>query len=165
MKKLSLLLILVLSTLAYSQKPTLTAAGFAPVTVTRPDVPDERLIELAKSWPFFFNNGRENHDFYDVKPGSFKIDSFRDNAFFYRNVGEPFQYRIRYTIQVSYTESSVTATFIVREIYAERILTQLTLSDFFTPEGRLKEDYRDVKPSLEATAFRILRSFFNFISG
>lgn len=57
-----------------------------------------------------------------------------------------------------------TLTFIVKEIYIDNVLLKTTVADFFTSEGKLKEDYKDVKPSLESTANRIIKSYINFIA-
>jgi hypothetical protein len=50
-------------------------------------------------------------------------------------------------------------------ILCQQCLTKTTIPDFFTPEGLLKQDYKDVKPTLEATVDRMIQSYVNFISG
>ena len=142
----------------------LTPDGFAPVSFVRPPLPNERLLELSQSWPPFFYKGREPYDIYDVTPNSLKIDGFRDNAFYYTNLGEVFQNRIKYTMEIRFTEKTIDNQVTVREIYADRNLTELTVADFFAPDGRLKDDYRETKPSLELTINKLVRSYYGFIS-
>ncbi len=142
----------------------LTPEGFAAVALKRPPVPDERLLELAQSWPAFYYKGREPYDIYDVTPNSLKIDGFKDNAFHYRNLGEVFQYRIKYTMAITFRAETVEVQITIKETYADRNITTLTVADFFAPDGRLKEDYRDAKPSLELTVNKLVRSFNGFIN-
>ena len=140
----------------------MTPNGFAPIEITRPFKTNEKLIEASKAWADSYN--RVENDIYDVTTNSLSIDALKNNAFYYRNVGETFNHRIRYTLQVIFGENTCTLQFIVKEIYAKKSLTTLTVADFFAPDGRLKEDYEEVKPSLELTANNIVRSYINFIS-
>jgi hypothetical protein len=144
------------------EKLVLTPNGFAPVEFQKPNNTNEKLIEAAKAWADSYNRGE--HDVYDVTENSLNIDALRENAFFYRNVGETYNYRIRYTLNVEFVEQLCRITFTVKDIYARRTLTKMTVGDFFAPDGRLKEDYEEVKPSLEHTANTIVNSFISFIS-
>ncbi len=163
--KLFTALFLIFSGVAVAQPVLeLTPSGFAAVLVERPPLPDERLMELSQSWPAFFYKGREPYDVYDVTATSLKIDGFRDNAFHYRNLGEVFQYRIKYTMEIGFTASAIEVKYTVKEIYADRNITKLTVADFFAPDGRLKDDYREAKPSLEMTMTKLLRSYIGFIN-
>ena len=56
-----------------------------------------------------------------------------------------------------------TLTFSVKAIYAKEVLVKTTISDFFTPSGNLKEDFIEVKPSLENTAENIVNSFVSYM--
>lgn len=157
------LFILIATTLSFAQeKPELTPNGFAPIVISRPDKTTEKLIEASKAWADSYI--KDEHDVYDVTENSLSIDARRENAFFYRNLGETFKYTIRYTLKVSFEDKTCVLTFAVKDIYANRTLTKTTVADFFAPDGRLKEDYEEVKPSLEITAGKILRSYANFIS-
>ena len=142
----------------------LTPEGFPAVSLARPALPNERLMELSQSWPAFFYKGREPYDIYEVTANSLKIDAFRDNAFHYRNLGEVFQYRIKYTMDIRFTDSAIEVKYTIKEIYADRNLTKLSVADFFAPDGRLKDDYRDAKPSLEMTVNKLFRSYIGFIN-
>ena len=162
MKKI-LLFLLFLAANGFSQERfELTPDGFAPVVITRPDKTDEKLIESSKFWAATYN--KDEHDVYEITENSLSIDALRNNAFFYRNLGEIFKYRIRYTLKVSFEEKTCTIGFIVKDIYTERTLTKTTIADFYTADGRIKEDYQEVKPSLEITANKILRSYVNALS-
>lgn len=143
-------------------KPELTPAGFSPVEIPRPSMPNEKLIDLAKAWAPFYN--KDGYDVYDVTPTSVTIDGIKNNAFYYRNLGEVFQHRIKYTLKAEFSATTCTMTLTVGDIYANSNVTTMTVSDFFTPDGRLKEDYEEVRPSLEKTAQNILRSFAAFIN-
>ncbi|HEX9980677.1 MAG TPA: hypothetical protein VGB50_08960 [Flavobacterium sp.] len=162
-KPLLLLLFLYAMTASAQIRPELTSTGFPAFEFPRPDRPNERLIELSRSWLPYYNRGEA--DMYDVTANSFKIDAVRDNAFFYRNRGEVYNHAIRYTLHVVFDEKTCRITFIVKDIFANNnTLSGLTVADFFAPDGRLKEDYEEVKPSLEATAASIVRSYINYIN-
>src|SRR5690606_39711785 len=103
-------------------------------------------------------------DLYDVTETSFKIDGHRPNAFYYRNRGEAFYHRIKYTIHVQIQDLVYTTGFSVKEIYTSKVLTNMTTADFFAADERLKEEYLDAKPSLDKTANGILRSFTNYMA-
>jgi hypothetical protein len=163
MKKPLTLLLCFLACAALAQpKLELTPTGFPAIEIARPDKTNEKLIEASKDWAPSYN--RQQHDVYDVTANSLSIDAIRENAFFYRNLGEIYSYRIRYTLKVVFGEKTCRLEFFVRDIYAKKTLTKMTVGDFFTPEGKLKEDYAEVKPSLEKTANNILQSYTDFIS-
>ncbi len=141
----------------------MTPRGFDPITLDSPQKPLEKLIEAATSWAPFYN--KKGFDVYDVTAHSITIDALRENAYFYRNLGERYDYHIIYALKVVFNANrTYTLTFSVKEIYAREALVKTTIADFFTPEGKLKEDYLDVKPSLELTANKIVRSFATFIA-
>ncbi len=147
------------------QDLALTPTGYGSVTFDKPSKTDEKIIEKAKAWAAYYNRDIEYpHDVYDVTSSSFKIDGHRPNAFYYRNRGEAFYHRIKYTITVQINESTYTIGFSVKEIYTSDVLTELTVADFFAPDGRLKEDYLDAKPSLDKTVNGTIRSLTNYLA-
>ncbi|SCY66040.1 hypothetical protein [Flavobacterium caeni] len=141
----------------------MTPRGFAPITIPSPAKPLEKLMEAATAWaPFYNKNG---HDVYDVGNNALTVDALRENAYFYRNLGERFDYNIVYTLKIVFNDNrTCTLSFSVKEIYAKEAPVKTTVADFFTPEGKLKEDYLEVKPSLELTANKIVKSFADFIA-
>jgi hypothetical protein len=142
----------------------MTPRGFAPATFNKPAKTDEKIIEAARSWAISANSDNPfPYDVYDVTATSFKIDAHRRNAFYYRNRGEAVFHRIKYTIDVNLAEKTYTLTFSIKEIYTSDRLTELTIVDFYAPDGRLKDDYIDVEPSLEKTVNNIIRSFTSYI--
>lgn len=143
-------------------KLELTPQGFLPIEITRPNKTNEKLVELSQSWAAQYN--KEGYDVYDATENSLSIDGVRENAFFYRNVGEAFYHKITYTLKITFGEKTCTMAFSVKEIYARKILLETTIADYFTPDGKLKEDMDEVKPSLESTANKIIKSYVNFIS-
>ncbi|HLA56969.1 MAG TPA: hypothetical protein VK623_12765 [Flavobacterium sp.] len=162
MKTLILSLFILSAGISLAQpKLELTPNGFAPIEIPKPNKAPEKIIEASKGWADYYN--KKEHDVYDVTDNSLSIDAMKDNAFFYRNLGETYQYRIKYTLKVEFLEKTLRLSFIVKEIYTKQTLTKTTVSDFFTPGGKLKGDFEEVKPSLERTANDIINSFANFI--
>ena len=162
MKLLSLLLLLVTPAI-FAQQFELTPNGFDAVEIPRPNRTNEKLIELTKAWADYYH--KQGHDVYNVTANSIDIDAFKDNAFFYHNLGELFTHRIKYTMRFSFTEQTCRVRFIVKEIYAKKTLLKMTPADFFTPDGLLKDDMDEAKISLEKTANNALISFAKFIQG
>lgn len=141
----------------------LTPQGFAKIELTTPNKPNELLMQSAKDWAESYN--KKGADIYDVTTNSLSIDALKSNAYFYRNLGETFQYTIRYTLKVAFLPGNkYTLSFSVKEIYDKQRLVETTVSDFFTPDGKLKEDFEEVKPSLEKTANTIVSSFSSYIA-
>lgn len=162
MKKLYLLLLLCCAW-SYSQTLELTPTGFAPLTLPTPNKPLDHLIESAKTWALTYNKGPR--DVYNVSTNTLSIDAWREYAFFYRNLGDRYDNNIVYTLQVVFNENNTfTTTFIVKEIYAKDVLTKTKVGDYFNPTGSLKQEFAEVKPSLEATANKIVRSFLQAVS-
>src|SRR6218665_885437 len=164
MKNVALLFLFFYSAIALAQpKMEMTPKGFPAVEIPTPNKPNEKLIEAAKSWAATFN--KNGYDVYDVIQNSLKIDGLRKNAYFYRSLGETYTYNIKYTLEVVFkTDRSYILTFSMKEAYAKEVLVKTTIADFYTPDGKLKEDFVDVKPSLESTADKIVKSFSEFIA-
>ncbi|HEU0137108.1 MAG TPA: hypothetical protein VFQ50_07440 [Flavobacterium sp.] len=158
------LLILLFALPAIGQELELTPRGFESVTFDKPALTDEKLIEAARSWIISVSSDNPYpYDVYDVTANSYKIDAHRQNAFFYRNRGDAVFHRIKYTLAVAIAERTYTVTFSIKEIYTSNRLTEMTIADFFAPDGRLKDDYIDVEPSLEKTVNNIVRSFNSYL--
>ncbi len=159
-----LTLLLTIVTSAFAQtKPELTPQGFLPLELKTPNRPIDQLVVLSKSWaPYYNKNG---YDVSEVTENSLTIEARVENAFYSYNVGVKYNYDIRYSLKILFMENQkYTLSISVKEIYAENVLTKTTLADFFTAEGKLKDDFRDAKPSLENTINKILNSYVNFIN-
>lgn len=156
--------IVLFSTFSLAQaKIEMTPKGFASITVPTPGKPIEKLIEAAKSWAPYYN--KKGYDITEVTTQSVTIDALRENACFYYNRGERFDYNIRYSLRIVFNgNKTCTISFSANEFYAKQTLTETTVATFFLPDGRLKEEFTGVKPSLEYTAEKILTSFVSFIS-
>ena len=165
MKKYIALLLIFCASPAFAQiNLELTPQGFPSFTIARPKVPDDKLIESVRNWVAAYNEKNQyGYDITDVSPAGMTIDAYKSNAFYYNNRGEIYQHRIRYTMRLEFGET-VKIQFSVKEIYAQKNLLTLRTADFFLPDGRLKDDYRDAKPSLEKTANNILNNFAEFMS-
>ncbi|OYQ34076.1 hypothetical protein CHU92_12125 [Flavobacterium cyanobacteriorum] len=147
---------------AQPQRAELTRSGFAPVTVSIPATPNEKLAELTRNWAMETYQ-RGGYDITGVTGNLLTVSAREDGAFFYRNKGEGFDHDIRYNMELSFAENSYTATFTISEIYANDVRIEYNIPDYFTSAGTLKEDYEEVEPSLENTVNRIIRSHYNFI--
>lgn len=164
MKLLSAVLLLFVS-FAWAQEPLLemTPKGFAPIEFQTPNKKNEKLMEAVKAWAPYYN--KKGYDLYEVTSNSASIDGFKEYAYFYYNLGERYDCNIVYTLKIVFNANKTyTLQFLVKEIYAKETLTKTTVADFFTPDGKLKQDFADVKPSLEKTANRIIKSFAEFIA-
>ncbi|AWA29941.1 hypothetical protein HYN48_07535 [Flavobacterium magnum] len=164
MKKLFLLLALCSCALVSAQiKMELTPSGFAPVESPLPAAPVSNLIETAKGWAYNYN--RKNVDVYDVTENSLKIDGLKDNGFYYINRGQKYVFKIKYTLGVVFDEKTYKVTLIVKEILGKDDKPQQsTLADYFTSDGKIKEDYTEMLPSLEYTASQLVGNFIETIS-
>lgn len=144
-------------------KLKMTPNGFAPVELPTPNFINEKLIEKSKSWAAYYN--KNGFDVFNVTENSLTISALNENAYFYRNIGVTYSYNIRYNMTIVFKDNNTySLTFEVKEIYAKEVLVQTTIADFFTPDGKLKEDYKEVKPSLEKTVNRIVKSYSSYIA-
>lgn len=150
-------------TAVFSQtKLELTPQGFQSLEIKTPEKTLDRLMELSKAWASFYN--KSDYDVSAVTANSLTIEAKNENAFYYYNVGVKYNSDIRYSMKISFNaDKTYKLSISVKEIYAGNVLTQKTAADFFTAEGKVKEDYIDAKPSLENTINRIVKSFSNFI--
>ena len=140
----------------------LTPQGFATLELKTPNKPLDQLITTSKSWASVYN--KKGADVSEVTGNSLKIDAKIDNAYYSYNVGVKYNYGIRYTLKIAFQDNKTyTLSISVKEIYAKNTAIKTTTSDFFTAEGKLKDDFKDAKPSLENTINKILKSYTNFI--
>lgn len=150
---------------AFAQPPKveLSPSGFPRVDVSIPDTKNEKLIELSKSWALETYK-RGGYDVTDVTENSMVISAIEKRAFFYRNKGEGYDHDINFEMRLSFYGNRYSVQLFVKQIFADGVKIEYTIPDYFTSEGKLKEGYNDVKPSLENTANRILKSHYNFIT-
>ena len=142
----------------------LTTGTFAPVEVTIPSTPNEKLIETSKSWANEFNKRQKGADVSDITANSMTISAYKKNAFFIRNKGETFQYAIQYTIKLKFNVNSYTLQFNVTDIYTDQDrLVEYKLPNYYTSDGEFKDGYSTIKPSLERTVNDIVTSHYNFL--
>src|SRR5690606_24140281 len=117
MKKLLLLLLLCLVVDGFAQDAVeLTPGGFETVIFEKPDRPIDKLMERAKGWaPYYNRNTDYSFDVYDVTENSLSIDAYKPNAFFYRNRGEIYYHRIRYTMKIEFDADIYKVSFFIKE--------------------------------------------------
>lgn len=142
----------------------LTPNGFNTVVLERPNLSDDALIEAVRSWiSNEYQHNEAGYDIYGERPNGLLWSSEMHNAFYYVNRGETQYHRIKYECSFRFDSGQMFLDFRVIEIYTGRQATRLTPGSFFNGQGALKDDYRDAKPSLEASVNRLLRSFSGFM--
>jgi len=162
MKKLLTIFFCFYCFLAFSQEPIeLMPNGFPIVTIVKPNIPLENLIEASRSWALFYN--KNGADVYEVTSNTLKIDALRKGAFAYYSLGERFTFDVKYTLAVEFGEANYTLKLTVKEIYTDDKLIESTLPDYFTPDGKLKEGFEEIKPSIENTVNKLIASFATYI--
>lgn len=143
-------------------KLEMTPKGFLPLEMDMPNQPIHQLIEQSKEWARYYN--QKGADVFDVTENSLTIEARYENAYYYWNLAVKYNFDIKYSLKIVFGENQkYTLTLIVKEIYTDKVLLKTTVADFFTSEGKLKEDFKDVKTSLEKTANRIVNSYITFI--
>jgi len=144
-------------------KLEMTPQGFKPVEMDTPNKSLHKLLQLSKTWAANYN--KKGYDVFDVTENSLTIEALSENAYYYWNLGVKYSYDIKYTLKIVFEENQkYTLTFTVKEIHTNAVQAKTTIADFFTPEGNLKEDFKDVQPSLENTVNQIVKSYTNFIA-
>lgn len=144
-------------------KLELTPQGFLPLELKSPNKPLEQLIEASKSWAGYFN--KIGYDVSEVTENSLTIEARDENAYHYWNIGVKYNCDIVYSLKIAFAQNNTyTLKISVKEIYAKNVLLKTTTTDFFTPEGKVKDDFRDAKPSLETTINKIVNSYIKFIA-
>lgn len=166
MQKLLCIVCLFIAGIAIAQpQMVLMPYGFDPVEVQIPSISQEKFIELSKSWAAEFTRGQKGYDVSDVTSNSLTITAYKRNAFFYRNLGETFQYTIRYSMKLSSYDTYYKLVFTVTDIYAnDDVLINYKIPDYFSSSGQLKDGYSDIKPSLEKTVNYIVASHYSAIA-
>jgi len=155
---ISILVLFVSSFISAQPKLEMTSNGFASIEFDVPNRPTKDLVEISKGWAN--SNLEKRSDVYDITESSLSVDAFKKNAYHYLNRGETYQFDIRYTMKIAFQPNNTCkVTFAVKEIYDSGNALKTTIADFFAPDGRLKEDFEEVKPSLEETVNKIVRSF------
>lgn len=148
---------------AAQTKLELTPKGFVPLEVEIPNQPIIKLIERSKDWASYYN--QDGSDVFAVTTNSLTIDAPYENAYFYYSLGTKYNFDIKYSLKIVFGENQkYTLTFIVKEISINRVPMKTTVTDFFTSEGKLKDDFKDAKPSLEITVNKIIKSYINFLA-
>lgn len=145
-------------------KMELTPKGFAPLEIEMPNQPVNVLIERSKEWAYsyYFQKGC---DIYDVTTNSLTIDAPYENAYHYWNLAVRYDFDIKYSLKIVFGENQkYTLTFTVKEIYIGKNPIKSTVANFFTSDGKLKNDFKDAKTSLEISTNRVIKSYINFIS-
>jgi len=158
---------------ANAQPPTveLTSRGYAPIEINIPAAKNEKLVEVSKAWAAAYNKPRTSSgqsepgaDVTDVTENSLTISAFKRNAFRYRNNGEEYQFKVRYSMKLVFNENKYTLTFTTGDIFDENNkLIQYKLTDYFTTDGDIREDYTGLKTSIDNTVNSIILSHHNFI--
>src|SRR6187402_3767457 len=122
--KIFFTIMLFFTTLLITAQPMeMTAKGFPPVEFQTPNKTNEKLIEAVKAWAPFYN--KKGYDVYDATENSISVDGMKENAFFYRNLGERYDSNIKYGLKIIFNENSTyTVTFLVKEVYAKQVLTK-----------------------------------------
>ncbi|HEY0045619.1 MAG TPA: hypothetical protein VGB44_02805 [Flavobacterium sp.] len=163
MRKLFYIIFLLLTTATIAQtRIELTTRGFSTIEVPRPEGTIDELIEASRAWANEYRH--EQPSVHDITSNSLKITAIRNNAFFYRNVGETFRNGVGYTLSVTFTATTCRISFSVNDIYERNALKEMEITDYFTSDGRPKEDFEDVKPSLEETVNNLVNSYLSYIS-
>lgn len=142
----------------------LTPRGFEPnpIVGNLPPMTNEKFIEGTQLWIQEFS--RDDADITDVTENSLTIDAFRDNAFYYTNRGETFYFKVKYRIKVAKEGNRYSLSFQVTEIHTKKTIQKSLMTDYFTPDGNLKDGFEEVKPSIEKTVGIILNSYNRYIT-
>ncbi|WDO14647.1 hypothetical protein MH928_08095 [Flavobacterium sp. WW92] len=145
-------------------KITLTPKGFEPnpIVGSLPQMTNEKFIEGTQLWAQEFSQGEA--DISEVTENSMTIDALRDNAFFYRNLGETFFHKVKYRIKIFKEGNRYSLAFQVTEIYAKKTLLKSAITDYLTADGKPKDGFQDVKPSIEKTAGIIVDSYARYMN-
>lgn len=143
-------------------KLELTPKGFLPLEIGTPNLPINKLIERSKDWAYYYNP--KGVDVYAVTENSLTIEAPYESAYQYWNLAVRYDYDIKYNLKIAFGENQkLTLTFVVKEISINNVPIKTTVTDFFTSEGKLKDSFKDAKPSLENTVNKIVRSYINFL--
>ncbi|MEE1899730.1 hypothetical protein V1389_15390 [Flavobacterium rakeshii] len=165
MHKITLLLLFICTT-AGAQPPVMEvhANGFDPIEVSTPSIPIELFMKATDTWAYEYNRLKSPVDVTNTSANSITIRAYKKNAFFYRNRGEAFYYKIRYTMTITFHDNGYTIDFKVGDIYTDGdVLVKYKLPDYFTSSGKLKDGYEMLDKSLQKTVNDIVNSHYDFI--
>jgi len=164
MKNFYLFIVLFISIFSFGQSKSelLPNGTFPPVEEAINPMTNEKFLDATKLWIREFSRGE--YDITEVTENSLTIDAFRDNAFLYTNRGESFLYKIKYQMKIVKTGNKYATSFKVTEIHTKKTILESSMADYFTSEGKLKEGFEEVKPSMDRTVNIILGSFYKYIS-
>ena len=165
MRKITLLILFICTTIK-AQPPLmeLHSNGFDPVEVSIPSIPVELFIKATDTWAYEYNRLKSPVDVTNVTANTITISAYKKNAFYYRNRGEAFFYKIHYTMTITFHVNSYTLDFKVGDIYTDGdVLVEYKLPDYFTSSGKLKDGYNMLDESLQKTVNDIVNSHYNFI--
>ncbi|MEZ0007521.1 hypothetical protein ABH942_002903 [Flavobacterium sp. 28YEA47A] len=142
----------------------LTPKGFDPnpIRSNLPFMTNEKFLDGTKLWIQEFSRGEA--DVSEITENSLTIDAFRDNAFFYRNLGDTYYQKVKYRMKISKEGNEYVLSFQVTEIYAKNTLMKSGITDYFTPDGKMKDGFQEVKSSIEKTVGIILDSYNKYIT-
>jgi len=144
-------------------KLELTPKGFVPLEIEMPNRPINKSIERSKDWAYYYNT--DGVDVFDVTANSLTIDAPYENAYYCYNLGVKYNYDIKYSLKIVFGENQkYTLTFTVKEISIDNVPIKTTATDFFSSEGKLKDAFKDAKPSLENTVNKIIKSYIIFLA-
>ncbi|AWG26458.1 DUF4468 domain-containing protein [Flavobacterium kingsejongi] len=161
--KILLLFFFYAFTAAAQQKMVLTAKGFEPLKVEVPQNSAFQIFTNSKDWMRGYY--QTETEFQEIEGQQLTIDAFKNNAFFFRSLGETYYYKIKYNLKIEFVDGLYTFYFRVDEIYTINTLTKTQIADYFLSNGNIKDDYADVKSSLEYTVNAIARSHYNYVFG
>lgn len=164
MKNIYTFLLLFTTILSFGQSKSelLPNGTFPPVEENIKSMTNEKFIDGTNLWIAEFSRGE--YDITEVTQNSLTIDAFRDNAFIYTNRGETFPHKVKYQLKIAKNGNKYSANFKITEIHTKKTILESTMADYFTSEGKLKEGFEDVKPSMDRTVNIILGSFYRYIS-
>ena len=144
-------------------KLELTPQGFTPIEIELHKKSFDKITEVSKSWATYYN--KRGADVYDVNQNSLSIGALNEYAYYYWNLGEKYNYNIKYIMTLKFKENNkYTLAFKVNEILTDHVLTKTTTADFFTAEGNVKQEYEESKTSLENTVNKIVNSYVDYIA-
>ncbi|MFL9843684.1 hypothetical protein [Flavobacterium rhizosphaerae] len=151
--------------LAQPPRVELAPTGFAPIKVSIPATDTKKLVDLSAEWAKAYNKNVRGADVTDVTENSMKISAYKSNGFFYRERGETFYHKIRYTVELHFYSDHYGLQFTVNDIYADDdVLLDYNLHNYFTSDGKMKEGYTGLKSSIEDTVNDIIQSHYKFIT-
>lgn len=163
MKKLFLSVFFISAVMAAQPKMELQPYGFDPVEIDAPSMNSEKFIELTQNWAMEYNRREGRYDVTGVSNNTITVSAYKKKAFFYRNLGEAFEHKIRYSIDFSFNGSTYTLAFKVIDIYSNDKLLEYKIPDYFTSDGKFKDGYAEIEQSLESSVNDIIRSHYNFL--